>query len=145
MPIQENHSTVKWSTIGTNFKTDLGPPADSFENFRRPDHAMNKQDSENVTDRELFSELFETPINPLLIYMVLPFIDEILPMFHLQINGEAVYKWREVYGRPRTVFDLLQASILPVGYQMKESARERVGNTTAESIRRFWRKMQSTN
>ena len=27
---------------------------------------------------------------------------------------------------------------------MTESARERVGNTTAEDIRRFWRKVQST-
>ena len=58
---------------------------------------MNKQESENLTDRELFSELFETSINPLLIHMVPPFNDEISPMFHLQINGEAVYKW--------TVFD----------------------------------------
>ena len=57
-----------------NFKTDLSPPADSFENLRQPDHAMNKQESENVTDRELFSELFETLINPLLIHMVPPFI-----------------------------------------------------------------------
>ena len=76
--------------------------------------------------------------------MVPPFIDEISPMFHLQINGEVVYKWRDVYGRPRTVCDLLQASILPLGYEMTESVRERVGKTTAESIRRFWRKMQST-
>ena len=35
---------------------------------------MNKQESENVTDRELFSELFKTLINPLLIHMVAPFI-----------------------------------------------------------------------
>ena len=45
---------------------------------------------------------------------------------------------------PEDSVDLLQASILPLGYQMTESARERVGNTTAESIRRLWRKMQST-
>ena len=40
---------------------------------------------------------------------------------------------------PEDSVDLLQASILPLGYQMTESARERVGNTTAESIRRLWR------
>ena len=45
---------------------------------------------------------------------------------------------------PEDSVDLLQASILPLGYQMTESARERVGNTTAESIRQLWRKMQST-
>ena len=82
---------------------------------------MNEE-RENVSDRELFSELFENPINPLLIHMVPPFIDENCPMFHLQLNGEAVYKWREVYGRPGTLFDLLQANILPLGYQMTESA-----------------------
>ena len=45
---------------------------------------------------------------------------------------------------PEDSVDLLQASILPLGYQMTESARERVGNTSAESIRRLWRKMHST-
>ena len=49
---------------------------------------MNKQESENVTDRELFSELFETSINPLLIHMVPPFIDENLP------DVSPANKWR---------------------------------------------------
>ena len=94
---------------------------------------MNKN-MENVTDRELFSELFDNPIHPLLIHMVPPFVDEHDSMYHLQLNGEAAYKWREVYRQPRTVFQLLQRSILPLGYQLMASAEERVGRAISASI-----------
>jgi len=87
---------------------------------------------QKFSDRELFSELFDNPIN-----MVPPFVGENSPMFHLQINGEAVLKWREVYGSPRTVFELLQRSILPIGYELKASGLERIGNALGESIRPF--------
>ena len=99
---------------------------------------------ENVSDQELFSELFENPINPLLLHMVPPFVDVNSPMYYLQLNGEVIYNWRQVHGRPQTVFDLLQRSILPLGYQLKASGQERIGNALAESIRRFWRKVQGT-
>ena len=100
---------------------------------------MNKE-SETAGDRELFSELFETPIHPLLINIVPPFVNEINPMFHFQLNGEALWRLREVCGQPSKVFQLLQLSILPLGYRLTESAGERVGSALAESIRRFWRK-----
>ena len=101
-------------------------------------------ETENVSDRELFSELFENPIYPLEIHMVPPFVDENSPMYYLQLNGEAALRWREVSGKPRTVFQLLQKSVKPLGYRFEESARERVGHAIDESIRRFWRKMQDT-
>ena len=63
---------------------------------------------ENVTDRELFSELFDNPINPLLFHMVPPFVDKHDPMYYIQLDGEVAYKWREVYWKPRTAFQLLQ-------------------------------------
>ena len=85
-------------------------------------------DNENVSDRELFSELFDNPINPLLVHMVPPFVDVNSPMFHLQLNGEVLFTWRQAHGRPQTVFDLLQRSILPLGYELKASGQERVGN-----------------
>ena len=100
--------------------------------------------SENISDRELFSELFENPIHPLLINIVPPFVNENSPMFHFQLNGEAVWRWRQVCGQPSTVFELLQSSVLPLGYRLAESARERVGRAFAESIRRFWRKIQDS-
>ena len=46
---------------------------------------MNNEDIENVNDRELFSELFDNPIHPLLIQMVPPFVDKKDLMFHLQM------------------------------------------------------------
>ena len=44
---------------------------------------------QKFSDRELFSELFDNPINPLFLNMVPPFVGENSPMFHLQINGTA--------------------------------------------------------
>jgi len=102
---------------------------------------MNME-SEIVSDRELFSELFETPIHPLLINIVPPFVNENNGIFQFQLNGEALWRWREVCGQPNTVFALLQLSILPLGYRLTESAGERVGKALAESSRRFWRKTQ---
>ena len=95
-------------------------------------------EKENVKDRGLFSELFENPIHPLQIHMVPPFTDENSPTLHLQIQGEKVYRCREICWKPATVFDLLQVSVKPLGYQFEGSARDRIGNAIAESIRRFW-------
>ena len=47
---------------------------------------------ENVSDRELFSELVDNPINPLHVHIVPPFVKENNPMFYLQINGEAAFQ-----------------------------------------------------
>ena len=96
------------------------------------------QESENVSDWELFSELFENPIYPLLVNIVPPFVNENSPMFHFKLNGETVWRLRDVCGQLSKVFAILQSSILPLGYRLAESARERVGSALAESIRRFW-------
>ena len=50
-------------------------------------------------------------------------------MFFIQINGDAIWKWREIYSRPRIEFDLLQQSILPLGHELMESSGDRVGNS----------------
>ena len=62
---------------------------------------MNKE-SETAGDRELVSELVEIPIHPLFINVVPPFVNEIDPMFHFQLNGEALWRLREVCGQPST-------------------------------------------
>ena len=64
-------------------------------------------------------------------------------MFHLQVCGEALWKWRDVC-RPGTLFELLQASILPLGYQLHDSACERIADVLARSVRRFREKVQSS-
>jgi len=93
------------------------------------------EEGKNASDRELSPELFENPIHPheglsyfkrvfcllATIHMVPPFVDENDRMFHLQVSGEALWKWRDVC-KPGTLFELLQASILPLGYQLHDSA-----------------------
>ena len=97
----------------------------------KPCRAMNKE-RETAGDWEPFSELVETPIHPLLINIVPSFVNEINPMFYFQLNGEA-WRLREVCGQPSTVFQLLQLSILPLGYRLAESSGERVGSALADS------------
>ena len=77
-------------------------------------------------------------------HMVPPFVDENSPTFRLQIHGEEVYRYREICGKQARVFDLLQVSVKPLDYQFEEPARDRIGHAIAESIWRFWRKIQST-
>ena len=48
---------------------------------------MNK-DNRSALDQELFSELIEFPIHPLLINMVRPHVDSCDPKFRLQINRQ---------------------------------------------------------
>ena len=43
-----------------------------------------------------------------------------------QIHGEEVYRCREICWKPATVFDLLQVSVKPLGYQFERSARDRI-------------------
>ena len=50
---------------------------------------------------------------------------------------------REVYSRPKMEFRLLQHSLLPLGYKLTESSRDRVGKVVAASVRRFWKKIQA--
>ena len=64
-------------------------------------------------------------------------------MFHLQLNGKVLFTWRQAHGRLQTVFDLLQRSILPLGYELKASGQERVGNALSKSIRRFGEKFKA--
>jgi len=75
--------------------------------------------------------------------MVHPFMGVKDPMFCLQINVEAVWESRKVYSYPRMTFDLLQRSILPLGYQLSQSSGELFGMAVAASIRRFCQKVQT--
>ena len=70
-----------------------------------------------------FSELFVNPTHPLLIHMVPPFVDENCRMFHLQVSGEVLCKWSDVC-RLETLFEKLQVSIMPLGYQLQDSTMQ---------------------
>ena len=78
-------------------------------------------------DREPFSELVESPINPAFLHMSTPSRTECNPMFHLQINGEAVWQLQKLSGNPNKVFDALQDNLLKIGYKLSSSSSVRVG------------------
>ena len=102
---------------------------------------MNRT-SKSGCDGDLPSELNEPPINPLLIHIVAPFVDENNPLFISPVNGEEVWKWREVTF-PKTAFDLIQNGIRHLGYQFEALSQDRVGRAMEEKIRKFKRKMES--
>ena len=52
-------------------------------------------------DREFFSELIEPTIDPLLIHVVPPFLEESSPVYVIQMSDEAAWKWTEFYWLPR--------------------------------------------
>ena len=60
---------------------------------------MHKE-KESALGRELFSELIEFSIHPLLINMVYPDVNSCDSKYHLQVNGEPLWHWRVVRGRP---------------------------------------------
>lgn len=47
-------------------------------------------------------------------------------MFHLQINGEALWQWRAIK-KPEQMFQVLQDNLLPFGYRLSSPYRSRVG------------------
>ena len=67
----------------------------------------------------------------MLLNMVPPYVNVVIATFGLQINGEGIWRWREVSGRPKTLFELLQISVSQLGYRLAESGCERVGQALA--------------
>lgn len=98
---------------------------------------MNEE-KENERQRELF----ESPIR-LQINMVPPYADESNKMFSLQVNSEVLWKWKDISGNPGTAFALIQRSLQPLGYQLEDASRDRVGHALASAIRKFRRKVES--
>lgn len=78
-------------------------------------------------DQELSLELTESPINPAFIHMSAPLVNGYDPLFYLQINGEALWKWREFKMDLTRIFHALQDSLASIGYQLNSSSEVRVG------------------
>ena len=89
---------------------------------------------QTVCDWELFTELFETPIHPMLLNMVPPYVNVVIPTFDLQINGEGIWRWREVSGRPKTLFELLQK----VYHNLDTDSRNLVVNAWGKHLRKAY-------
>ena len=80
-------------------------------------------------DRELFSELIETLINPAFFYMPTLFVDGYNPMFYLQNNGEGLWQLQGYVIRNTDVLcAILQDNFSKIGYQLTQSSSFRVGN-----------------
>ena len=82
----------------------------------------------NDLDQGLFSELVEPLVQPLLIYMVVPFVNGGNKNFSLQINGKILWEWKKSEGNLKKLFAALQANLRSIGYTLEESAFDRVAN-----------------
>ena len=94
-------------------------------------------------DRELSSKLIESPINPAFLHMSTP-LKGYDPMFHLQINGEALWQWRDIK-RPHQIFDVLQFNLYQIGYQLSSSCQNRVGLNIYGRMQYVTKKVRNAN
>ena len=69
-------------------------------------------------DRELSSELAESPIDPVFLRMLPPSKDS--KDFHLQVNGEALWRWRQL--SIEGIFEALQKNLSGIGYSLSGSS-----------------------
>lgn len=92
---------------------------------------------------ELFSEVTEPLVQPLLVHMVLPFANRNDPKFYLQINGNVLRKCKKLDGNLKKLFAVLQANLRPNGYRLEESAYDRVSNLLNTKTRTFVNKIKA--
>lgn len=92
-------------------------------------------------DRELHLELAESPINPAFIHMSSPLPNGCDPLFYLKINGEALWKWRELKMDPTQLFHTLQNGLASVGYKLNSSSEKRVGNVLKRMVYHVMRRV----
>ena len=95
-----------------------------------------------VEDRELSSELKESPVNPAFLHMCVPRKDGPLG-FHLQVNGEALWQWRNRTS-PSQLFDVLQDDLVKIGYRLSQSSRARVGKNVKARLDYIAHKIRGT-
>ena len=81
----------------------------------------------NDFDQELFSELVEPLVQPLLIHMVAPFVNGDDKNFSLQINGKIL--WKKLEGNLKKLFAAPKANLRSIGYTLEESAFDLVART----------------
>ena len=91
-------------------------------------------------DRELLSELIESPVNPAFLNMIQPLIGGFDPLFYLQINGEALWEWRRLKQQSQ-VFDALQFNLQKIGYMLSSCCRVRVGKAVFNRVEYITKKV----
>ena len=103
---------------------------------------MTNFDDNSVFDRELFSELTESPILPFLIHMVPRCKQGHDSNFYLQINGKALRLWRKAGGKSNTAFNVVQVCLRKLGYELNGSCSERVGGQIATRVRHLLKQLE---
>ena len=96
----------------------------------------------NDFDQELFSELEEPLVQPLLIHMVAPFVNGDDKNFSLQINGKILWEWGKLEGNLKKLFAAVQANLRSIGYTLEESAFDRVDNLLNTRTNKFQRNLK---
>ena len=99
----------------------------------------------NNLDQELFSELTEPLVQPLLIHVVPPLADGKDPKYCLQINGN-VYgnggRWKATWTK---LYAVLQRNLRLNGYLLEESAFNRVSVLLSTKTKTFVDKIKKEN
>ena len=88
-------------------------------------------------DQELFSELTEPLVQPLLIHVVPPFADRKDPNYCLQINGNVLWERRRLEGNLKKLYAVLQRNLRLNGYLLEESAFNRVSVLLSTKTKTF--------
>ena len=57
---------------------------------------MYSVQEKQLVDRELLSELIESPVNPALLNMIQPLLGGLDPLLYLRIKGETLWEWRRL-------------------------------------------------
>ena len=78
-------------------------------------------------DQELSLELTESLINPAFIHMSTPLVNCYDPLFYLQINSKALWKWPEFKMDLTQIFHALQDGLASIGYKLNSLSEVRVG------------------
>ena len=95
-------------------------------------------------DRELSSELVESPINPAFLFMSVPLLNGYNPLFYVQLNGEALWEWRSLRN-PSQLFETLHDNLSRIaGYRLSSSSRTRLGTAVYSRVQYIAKKLRNT-
>ena len=89
--------------------------------YRSATEMVFTQEMQRV-DREFHLELAESPINPSFIHMSSHIPNGCNPYFSLKINGEGLWKWREVKMDPTQMFHALQNGLSSISCKLNSSS-----------------------
>ena len=63
--------------------------------------------------------------------------------FHLQVNGEALWQWRNKTS-PSQLFEVIQDGLVKIGYRLSQSSRARVGKNVKARLDHIAHKIRGT-